>query len=69
MLNRSTRGIINCKFNRRIVLLLLVIGRVPLSTNAAQFCVILDPYFYRSPIKVNLGRNDENGSGLLPDGG
>jgi hypothetical protein len=54
MLNRSTRGTINCKFNRRIVLLLLVIAGVPLSTNAAQFCVILDPYFYRSPIKVTL---------------
>ena len=54
MLNRSTRGTINCKFNRRIVLLLLFIAGVPLSTNAAQFCLILDPYFYRSPIKVNL---------------
>ena len=54
MLNRSTRGTINCKFNHRIVLLLLVIGWVPLSTNAAQFYVILDPYFYRSPIKVTL---------------
>ena len=54
MLNRSTRGTINCKFNHRIVLLLLVIGWAPLSTNAAQFYVILDPYFYRSPIKVTL---------------
>jgi len=54
MLNRSTRGTINCKFNHRIVLLLLVIGWGPLSTNAAQFYVILDPYFYRSPIKVTL---------------
>ena len=54
MLNRSTRGTINCKFNHRIVLLLLFIAGVPLSTNAAQFCLILDPYFYRSPIKVNL---------------
>jgi hypothetical protein len=35
-------------------LLLLVIGWGPLSTNAAQFYVILDPYFYRSPIKVTL---------------
>jgi hypothetical protein len=54
MLNRSTRGTINCKFNHRIVLLLLVIGWAPLSTNAAQFYVILDPYFYRSPIKATL---------------
>jgi hypothetical protein len=54
MLNRSTRGRINCKFNRRIVLVLLVIAGTPLSTNATQFCVILDPYFYRSPIKVTL---------------
>ena len=54
MLNRSTRGTINCKFNRRIVLLLLAIAGLPLSTYADQFCVILDPYFYRSPIKVNL---------------
>ncbi len=54
MLNRSTRGTINCKFNRRIVLLLLIIAGLPLSTNASQFCVILDPYFYRSPIKETL---------------
>ena len=54
MLNRSTRGTINCKFNHRIVLLLLVFGWGPLSTNAAQFYVILDPYFYRSPIKATL---------------
>jgi hypothetical protein len=27
---------------------------MPLSANAAQFCVILDPYFYRAPIKVAL---------------
>jgi hypothetical protein len=54
MLNRSTRGKINCKFNCRIVLVLLVIAGVPLSANAAQFCVILDPYFYRAPIKEAL---------------
>jgi hypothetical protein len=54
MQNRSTRRTINCKLNRRIVLLLMVIAGVPLSTNAAQFCVILDPYFYRSPIKITL---------------
>ncbi len=54
MLNRSTRGRINCKFNRRIVLLLLAVAGLPLSTYADQFCVILDPYFYRSPIKIDL---------------
>ena len=54
MLNRSTPGTINCKFNRQIVLLLLVIASVPLSTNASQYCVILDPYFYRSPIRATL---------------
>jgi hypothetical protein len=54
MLNRSTRGTINCKFNRQIVLLLLVFAGTPRSTNAAQFCVILDPYFYRSPVQVTL---------------
>jgi hypothetical protein len=54
MLNRSTPGTINCKFNRRIVLLLLVIASVPLSTNASQYCVILDPYFYRSPVRATL---------------
>jgi len=54
MLHRSTRRTINCKFNRRIVLLLLVIAVMPFSTNAFQFCVILDPYFYRSPVKAAL---------------
>ena len=36
------------------MLFLLAIGGLPLSTLGQQFCVILDPYFYRSPIKVNL---------------
>jgi len=54
MLNRSTRGTINCKFNRRIVLFLVVVAGVPLSTSASQFCVILDPYFYRSPVSTTL---------------
>ena len=54
MLNRSTPGRINCKFNRRIVLLLLAVAGLPLSTYADQFCVILDPYFYRSPLKIDL---------------
>jgi hypothetical protein len=32
----------------------LVIAGVPVLTKAAQFCLILDPYFYRSPIQVAL---------------
>jgi hypothetical protein len=35
-------------------LLSLVIAGVPLSTNAAEYCVILDPYFYRSPVQEAL---------------
>jgi hypothetical protein len=54
MLNRSTRGKVNCKFNRRIVFFLLAFAGMPLALNAAQFCLILDPYFYRSPVKVTL---------------
>ncbi|MEY2615898.1 MAG: hypothetical protein QOH78_1671, partial [Verrucomicrobiota bacterium] len=54
MLNRSTREAGNCKLNRRILLLLLwmfvAVGR----TSADQFFLILDPYFYRSPISVPI---------------
>jgi hypothetical protein len=54
MLNRSTREAGNCKFNRRILLLFLwmfvAVGR----TSADQFFLILDPYFYRSPISMPI---------------
>jgi hypothetical protein len=52
MLNRSTREAGNCKFNRRIVLLFLLMVTAVFSTNADQFFLILDPYFYRSPITI-----------------
>jgi hypothetical protein len=54
MLNRSTRGKINCKSNHRILALWLLLTALPLSTNADQFCLILDPYFYRSPVRIPL---------------
>jgi hypothetical protein len=52
MLNRSTREAGNCKFNRRIVLLCLWMVTGVCSTQAGQFFLILDPYFYRSPITI-----------------
>jgi hypothetical protein len=52
MLNRSTREAGNCKFNRRIVLLFLLMVTAVFSTKADQFFLILDPYFYRSPITI-----------------
>jgi len=33
---------------------LLAIAGLPFSTKAAQYCVILDPYFYRSPIRATI---------------
>ena len=54
MLNRSTRGKINCKSNHRILALCLLLAALPLSMNADQFCLILDPYFYRSPARIPL---------------
>lgn len=50
MLNRSTREAGNCKSNRRIVLLFLLMVSAAFQTNADQFFLILDPYFYRSPV-------------------
>jgi hypothetical protein len=50
MLNRSTREAGNCKSNRRIVLLFLLTVTAALQTNAGQFFLILDPYYYRSPV-------------------
>jgi hypothetical protein len=54
MLNRSTREAGNCKFNRRIVLLFFLTLTSVLRANADQFVVILDPYFYRSPITIPI---------------
>ena len=52
MLNRSTREARNCKLYRRIVLLFLLTVTGVFRTNADQFFLILDPYFYRSPITI-----------------
>jgi hypothetical protein len=52
MLNRSTREAGNCKFNRRIVFLCLLMLSAVYPTQAGQFFLILDPYFYRSPITI-----------------
>jgi hypothetical protein len=54
MLNRSTREAGNCKFNRRIVLQFFLTVAAVLPANADQFVVILDPYFYRSPITIPI---------------
>jgi len=50
MLNRSTREVGNCKFNRRIVLFFCLMVAVTFRANGDQFFLILDPYFYRSPL-------------------
>jgi hypothetical protein len=54
MLNRSTREAGNCKFNRRLVLLFLLMVTAAWQTNADQFFLILDPYFYRSPVTIPI---------------
>src|SRR3984957_14566981 len=54
MLNRSTREAGNCKFNRRIVLLFLLMVTAVSRTNADQFFLILDPSFYRSPLTIPI---------------
>ena len=54
MLNRSTREAGNCKFNRWIVLLFLSVIALASSAKADQFFLILDPYFYRSPISLPI---------------
>jgi hypothetical protein len=54
MLNRSTREAGNCKSNRRIVLFFLLMVTAAFRTNADQFFLILDPYFYRSPVSLPI---------------
>jgi hypothetical protein len=54
MLNRSTREAGNCKFNRRLVLLFLLMVTAASRTYADQFFLILDPYFYRSPVSIPI---------------
>jgi hypothetical protein len=49
---RSTREAGNCKFNRRIVLLFALLVTAAFQAKADQFFLILDPYFYRSPIAI-----------------
>jgi hypothetical protein len=51
MLNRSTRRAGNCKLNRHLFgLLLLVASATPVAAETNHFFLILDPYFYRSPL-------------------
>ena len=51
MLNRSTRRAGNCKLNRHLFgLLLLVALATPGAAETNHFFLILDPYFYRSPL-------------------
>jgi hypothetical protein len=54
MLNRSTREAGNCKSNRRILWLFLLMVTAAFRTNADQFFLILDPYFYRSPVSLSI---------------
>jgi hypothetical protein len=54
MLNRSTRAAGNCKLNRRILFLFLWLFAAVDRTSADQFFVILDPYFYRSPVSMPI---------------
>jgi hypothetical protein len=54
MLNRSTREAGNCKSNRRIVWLFLLMVTAASRTYADQFFLILDPYFYRSPVSIPI---------------
>ena len=52
MLNRSTRGTINCKFNRRIVFFLLAIAGMPLSTEwPLNFALSWIPIFIDHPLR------------------
>jgi hypothetical protein len=59
ILNRSTREAGNCKFNRRIVLLFLLVVTAAFEAKADQFFLILDPYFYRSPIAIPIAGTKE----------
>jgi hypothetical protein len=54
MLNRSTREAGNCKFNRQIGLLFLLMVTAVFRTSADQFFLILDPYFYRLPVTIPI---------------
>jgi hypothetical protein len=51
MLNRSTRRPGNCKLNRHLFGLLLIAAlATPVAAETDHFFLILDPYFYRSPL-------------------
>jgi hypothetical protein len=60
MLNRSTQPPGNCKLNRRLLgfLFLTILAR-PVAAEANRFFVILDPYFYRSPINLPVDGTKE----------
>ncbi len=51
---RSTREAGNCKFNRRIVVFFSLLVTAAVHAKADQFFLILDPYFYRSPIAIPI---------------
>jgi hypothetical protein len=60
MLNRSTRPPANCKLNRQLLgLLFLMVLAAPVAAPAKQFFLILDPYFYRSPINLPVDGTKE----------
>jgi hypothetical protein len=51
---RSTREAGNCKLNHRIVLLFFLMVTAAFQASADQFFLILDPYFYRSPVAIPI---------------
>jgi hypothetical protein len=60
MLNRSTRRPGNCKLNRHLFgLLLLVALATRVAAEGNGFFLILDPYFYRSPLVLPVAGTRE----------
>jgi hypothetical protein len=51
---RSTREAGNCKLNHGIVLFFFLVVTAAFQAKADQFFLILDPYFYRSPIAIPI---------------
>jgi hypothetical protein len=55
MLNRSTQRPGNCKLNRHVFgLLLLLAFATPGAAEVNRFFLLLDPYFYRSPLFLSV---------------
>ena len=60
MLNRSTRRPGNCKLNRHLFRLLFVVAlAAPAAAEANRFFLLLDPYFYRSPLVLPVDGTKE----------